>query len=77
MAKISRKPNRKGTPPKIEEASTNLTNLPKKQTGIRKDLNFKVDADFKKEFKQYAMDKDITMHDLLIKMFDYYKTNNS
>lgn len=77
MAKISKKPNRKGTPPKLEEASTNLTNAPKIQTGIRKDLNFKVDADFKKEFKQYAMDKDMTMHDLLIKMFEYYKTSHS
>ncbi|MFK7948854.1 MAG: hypothetical protein AB8G11_14770 [Saprospiraceae bacterium] len=75
---IIKKPrkNRKGPPPEIEEASNNLTNLPVKKTGLRKDLNFKVDPDFKKEFKNFATDHDLSMHDLLIKVFNYYKVHS-
>lgn len=79
MAKISNKPprkNRKGIPPVLEDASNNLTNLPVKKTGIRKDLNFKVDPDFKREFKGFATSNDLSMHDLLIKVFDFYKVHN-
>jgi len=76
MAKIAKKQNRKGTPPKMEEASSNLTNLPKKAVGIKKDLNFKVNADFKKQFKQYATERDLSMHDLLVQIFEFYETNN-
>lgn len=79
MAKISKKPsrtNRKGLPPMVEEASNNLTNLPVKKTGIRKDLNFKVDPEFKRRFKNYATNNDLSMHDLLISMFDYYEASH-
>ena len=68
--------NRKGTPPKVEEASNNLTNLPVKKIGLRKDLNVKVDPDFKKEFKNFATDNDLSMHDLLIKIFNFYKVHS-
>ena len=80
MAKLSRKPkreNRKGLPPVIEDASSNLTNLSPKQTGLRKDLNFKVDPEFKKRFKNFATNNDLSMHDLLIKMFEYYEVNHN
>ena len=79
MAKINEKPprkNRKGTPPSSEDTSNNLTNLPTKEVGKRKDLNFKVPSDFKKEFKNFATNNDLTMHDLLIKMFHFYKVHN-
>jgi hypothetical protein len=68
--------NRKGIPPKVEDASNNLTNLPPKKIGFKKDLNFKVDPDFKKEFKNFATDNDLSMHDLLLKVFDFYKIHN-
>ena len=76
MAKMSKKPargNRKGAPPVIEEASNNLTNLTVRKTGLRKDLNFKVDPDFKRSFKTFATENDLSMHDLLIKIFEYYQ----
>ncbi len=67
MAKIA-KPNsakrRKGSPPKEESASRNLT---KPTNDELKPLNFKIPASFKKEFKQYALDHDITMVELLQK----------
>jgi len=68
--------NRKGTPPRVEDASNNLTNLPPKKIGFKKDLNFKVDPDFKKEFKNFATDNDLSMHDLLLKIFDFYNIHN-
>ena len=74
MAKIQ-KPNsakkRKGTPPKEQEMSRNLDKPTNQEL---KPLNFKISADFKKEFKQYAFDHDITMVQLLIKSFEYYKS---
>ena len=79
MVKISKKPpreNSKGKPPTADEASSNLTNLSVKKTGLRKDLNFKVDPDFKRKFKNFATNSDLSMHDLLIKMFDYYEANH-
>ena len=63
-------PPKKGkTPPekKIENISSNLDSS--KQTT----LNFKVDKDFKKEFKQLAFDNDITMVELLKQCFDSFR----
>ena len=80
MAKITKKPSRKGNkgkPPAAAEASSNLTNLPHKQVKIKKDLNFKVDPDFKRDFKRFAVDHDMTMHDLLIKIFKFYKASKA
>jgi len=78
MAKIAKPTNRKGTPPSLEEASNNLSNnVEVKPISEKKDLNFKVDADFKRRFKRYATDNDITMQALLKKAFAYYVDNNS
>jgi len=71
MAKISGpKRNRKGTPPPPQVTSENLT----KTTDFEmKPLNFKVAAGFKKEFKSYAMEMDITMVELLQRAFREFK----
>jgi len=71
MAKISKpKRNRKGAPPPPQMASENLT----KRTDFEmKPLNFKVPAGFKKEFKGYAMEMDITMVELLQRSFREFK----
>jgi len=74
MAKIA-KPNsakkRKGSPPKEENASRNLTKPTNQEL---KPLNFKVPAEFRKQYKQYALDHDITMVELLLRSFEYYKS---
>lgn len=42
--------------------------------GIKqKDLNFKVDPRFHKDLKTYALLNDITMTDLLVDLFDFYR----
>lgn len=74
MAKIS-KPIRatKGTPPIEIEASRNLT---KAEDSDLMPLNFKVTADFKRAFKTYAAQMDISMVDLLQRCFESYKNRN-
>ena len=73
MAKI-KKPNsaktRKGAPPMLEEPSQNLT---KAASNDLKPLNFKVSTQLKKEFKQYALDHEITMVELFARAFEAYK----
>ena len=77
MAKIKTKPpTRKGTPPPLEEASDNLTNIPTKSVGVKRDLNFKVDIEFKKRFKGYATNHDMSMTKLLINAFEFYKAHH-
>lgn len=73
MAKIS-KPltNRKGVPPPAFEASTNLTREPDQEL---KPLNFKVPAEFKREFKTYATQMDMSMVDLLQACFEFYRSS--
>lgn len=84
MAKLA-KPNqsliRKGQPPKEEEASNNLEEnegIPKsKEAEIEKEaskpLNFKVPNTFRKRFKNFATNHDVTMSDLLVMCFEQYE----
>ena len=76
------KPNkavlRKGLPPKEEEASNNLTIPENENIGkpgkanlelekeLTKPLNFKVPNSFRKRFKNFATNNDVTMSDLLV-----------
>ncbi len=79
MAKVSKIPgrkkvNRKGTPPPPDVVEENLK---KPGASELKDLNFKVPAEFKKEFKSYAVDRDFpSMVDLLKTCFEYYKEHH-
>ncbi len=74
MAKINRPPmNRKGAPPPEQEPSRNLERMPDQEM---RPLNFKVSAEFKREFKSYATQLDKTMVDLLQDCFDFYKNNH-
>lgn len=76
---------RKGLPPKEEEASNNITELdnrkiqenpkaqaPKVPKEPIKPLNFKVPNSFRKRFKNYAVNNDVTMSELLVTCFEYY-----
>jgi hypothetical protein len=73
MAKIKR-PARstKGAPPPEFEAPTNLVRSSDQEL---KPMNFKVPAAFKREFKTYATELDMTMVDLLQQCFYFYKNN--
>lgn len=64
------KKSTKGAPPTPTQAPKNLETPP--STELR-DLNFKVPANFKKEFQQLALDEDKKHKELLMDMFRYYK----
>lgn len=70
IQKPKSKARKKGTPPKLEDASQNLTKAPGQEL---KPLNFKVPADFKHAFKLYALQHDMSMVELLTKSFEHYK----
>lgn len=76
---------RKGLPPKEEEASNNIRELDHQKSGENpnlkqqkvlkeeiRPLNFKVPNSFRKRFKNYAVDHDVTMSELLVTCFEHY-----
>ena len=79
---------RKGLPPQEDEASNNLSvvesekiqekPIVKIEKAIKEDirpLNFKVPNAFRKKFKNFATNNDITMSDLLMICFEQYEKN--
>lgn len=85
LAKPNKSILRKGNPPKEEEASNNLVIVeeentrqlknvePKIEKELSKPLNFKVPNSFRKRFKNFATNNDITMSDLLVMCFEQYE----
>ena len=75
MAKLRKKS--KGAVPSMEEASNNLTvvdtNNEKEVREELRPLNFKVPTSFKKEYKQFALDNDLSLVDVLKLSFAAYK----
>ena len=72
MTKVPKKKNRLGTPP--EAPAPNQENLRKSEGARRVQLNFDVSPEFKKEFKTFALDNELTMGELLILAFERYKS---
>jgi hypothetical protein len=75
IKKIAPPPTRKEkeAPPTQSETIGNLDKItPEKIVP----LNFRVPAEFRKNFKQTALDHDLTGVGLLYKMFDEFKKNN-
>lgn len=73
MSKVPPKRKGKGDPPKPEKA-TQTGNLEKGGNQELKPMNFKVPAEFRKEFRTYASELDISMVELLRRCFDAYKS---
>ncbi|MGL1888697.1 MAG: hypothetical protein OCD76_19445 [Reichenbachiella sp.] len=71
MAKIA-KPNRKGTPPPAAEEKTH--NLKKAASSEKVQLKFDVSPEFRKEFKTFALDNDMSMVELLMQGFELSKS---
>ena len=71
MAKLQKR--NKGAVPTIEEASTNLG----KAEETIKPMSFKVPESFNKEFKQFALDHDLSLTELFKRSFAHYKATIS
>jgi len=67
--RVPRPPKREAPPP-LEETPRNLEKVSPLETET---LNFKVTADFKRDFKGYAAVRGITMIDLLKEGYRLYK----
>lgn len=61
----------------LGQGSEIMSPLNKSSRDIKhKDLNFKVNAEFHKQFKKYAIVNDMSMRDLLESAFEYYASNH-
>lgn len=69
MAKIN-KPASKAKGTKGQPITQTTNNLESEELAP---LNFKVSKSFKREFKTYASERDMSMRDLLEKAFEVYK----
>jgi hypothetical protein len=73
MAKVAPPPaakSRKGAPPPPVQT---IGNLDKSEPNNLQPLNFKVPPDFKREFKSYAAQHDVSMSQLLQEAFQVLK----
>jgi len=75
MAKIQKpkKKTTKGAPPPESMPSQNLAKTDPKDLIT---MNFKVPSDFRKDYKQLALDLDISMVDILRQSFEQFKQNS-
>ena len=68
-----------GAPPatniNTKKAVSKSTNIEKNESGALVDLNFKVSAEFKREFKMWAASHDISQKRTLELAFDCLKSN--
>ena len=67
MAKLQKR--NKGVVPTIDDASDNLGKIHEST----RPMSFKVPESFNKEFKQFALDNDMSLTDLFKKSFYHYK----
>ncbi len=68
--KVPAPKKKREAPPQIEETPKNLEKTPPLEAET---LNFKVTADFKREYKVYAASRDMTMIELLQQSYQLYK----
>ncbi|NER07146.1 MAG: hypothetical protein F6K17_33500, partial [Okeania sp. SIO3C4] len=72
MATNAKPPKKKkGTPPKLEEPLKG--NLDKRSANELVPLNFKVPPEFKKEYRLYAAEKEMSLVDILKNSFEVMK----
>ena len=69
-------PKKKSTKLKHLPQLVPTTNLSKRASNEYVDMSFKVDPDFRKEFRTYASELDISQKDLLMKAFYYLRDNS-
>ena len=62
------------TPPPLEAPTPNNLEKPSKSQFVG--LNLSVTPEFRKEYKTYAIDHDMTMVELLSRTFEFYKQHN-
>ena len=70
-----KKRNTKGAPPTDESTAIVGNNLHKPESGSLAPMNFKVDPEFQREFKTFAVMNGMKMVDLLKASFDFYKAH--
>lgn len=74
MAKISKpKKGTKGTPPVPTQPTGNLETKPNTDAVKIVGLNFKVNEDVRKRFKQAALDKGLKLNEMLVYLLEQHE----
>ena len=68
------KPSRKGDPPTLASSANNLAKLP--QAGTNVPLQLKISPDVRRDFKSYALARDMDANELFGQVWDYYKASH-
>lgn len=76
MAKIPPKKNNSKTKGKPPELNQTIDNLQKPELGKLKPMNFKMSPEFHKEFKSFAVENDMSMHQVLEESFELFQITN-
>ena len=73
MAELTQiqKPSRKGEPPTPASSANNLAKSA--ETGAKVPIQLKVSPEMRREFKGYALARDMDASDLFVRVWDYYK----
>ncbi len=77
MTDIKKPPRKKKvnrTPPQLEEPTPQNLKKPSKSELVN--MNLSVSAEFRREYKTYAADHDMTMTEILQKSFELFKEHN-
>lgn len=68
------KTSTKGAPPSETDTSTNIQKAP---SGAKVQLPLQVPPELRRSFKAYAAERDISMSDLFVRMWDDYRARNA
>ncbi len=68
------KPSRKGEPPTLASSANNLVKLP--ASGSNVPLQLKISPDVRRDFKSYALARDLDANELFVQVWDYYKQHH-
>ena len=68
------KPSRKGEPPTMASSANNLSKPA--QTGSNVPLQLKIAPDVRRDFKGYALARDMDANELFVQVWEYYKENH-
>ena len=62
----------KGEPPK---ETPSVSNLQKPKAGEKVPIQVKVDPGVRRDFRSYAVERDLELSELFVAMFDFYREN--
>jgi hypothetical protein len=74
LKKPTIKKGTKGAPPPVQDVTPNVQKAP---SGKKVQIPIQASPEFRREFKAYCAERDISMSDLFREMFEFWKANKT